>query len=70
MGVLVRIADEERGSPSNHNQDPVIMFRLRHTLQEGDFVGAYGTGPDPDRTELKTCTLAGTPVIYIKIEER
>ena len=25
---------------------------------------------DPDRTELKTCTLAGTPVICIKIEER
>jgi len=24
---------------------------------------------DPDRTELKTCTLAGTPVICIKIEE-
>ena len=25
---------------------------------------------DPDRTKLKTCTLAGTPVICIKIEER
>ena len=25
---------------------------------------------DPDRTELKTCTLAGTPVICIEIEER
>ena len=25
---------------------------------------------DPDRTELKTCTLAGTPVICIKIEEK
>lgn len=25
---------------------------------------------DPARTELKTCTLAGTPVICIKIEER
>ena len=25
---------------------------------------------DPDRTELKTCTLSGTPVICIKIEER
>ena len=25
---------------------------------------------DPDRTELQTCTLAGTPVICIKIEER
>ena len=25
---------------------------------------------DPDRTELKPCTLAGTPVICIKIEER
>ncbi len=25
---------------------------------------------DPDRTELKTCTLAGTPVICIKIKER
>ena len=26
--------------------------------------------PDPDQTELKTCTLAGTLVICIKIEER
>ena len=25
---------------------------------------------DPDRTELKTCTLAETPVICIKIEEK
>ena len=25
---------------------------------------------DPDRTEVKTCTLAGTPVICIKIEEK
>ena len=25
---------------------------------------------DPDRTELKTCTLAGTPVICIRIKER
>ena len=25
---------------------------------------------DPNRTELKTCTLAGTPVICIKIEEK
>jgi len=25
---------------------------------------------DPDRTELKTCTLPGTPVICIKIEEK
>ena len=25
---------------------------------------------DPDRTELKTCTLAGTPVICIRIEEK
>jgi hypothetical protein len=25
---------------------------------------------DPDQTELKTCTMAGTPVICIKIEER
>ncbi|MFG6581311.1 hypothetical protein ACGYK1_18130 [Sulfitobacter sp. 1A13191] len=25
---------------------------------------------DPARTELKTCTLAGTPVICIKIKER
>lgn len=25
---------------------------------------------DPERTALKTCTLAGTPVICIKIEER
>lgn len=25
---------------------------------------------DPDRTELKTCTLAGAPVMCIKIEER